>query len=161
MVDRVCGGRGAVALVRGEAGIGKTSLLRALRDRAGLPFYVGRCEPLSVPEPLGPLHELFAAAGAPGTLESIGGDRRSLARSLQAALTSGGPAIAAVEDAHWADPATLDVVRVMARRAEDVPLGLVLTLRDDELAANRPLAVLVGDLATDPEIVRIALAALS
>jgi DNA-binding CsgD family transcriptional regulator len=161
IAERVRGGRGAVVLVRGEAGIGKTSLLRALRDRAGLPFYVGRCEPLSVPEPLGPLHELVAVAGAPGALESVGGDRRSLARFLQAALTSGGPAIAAVEDAHWADPATLDVVRLMARRAEDVPLGLVVTLRDDELAANEPLAVLVGDLATDPEIVRIALAALS
>ncbi len=161
MAERVRGGCGAVALVRGEAGIGKTSLLRAVRDRARVPFYVGRCEPLSVPEPLGPLHELVSAAGAPGALESVGGDRRSLARSLQAAVTSGGPAIAAVEDAHWADPATLDVVRVLARRAEDVPMGLVVTLRDDELAANQPLGVLIGDLATDPEIVRVALAALS
>jgi MoxR-like ATPase len=44
-------GRGGVALVRGEAGIGKTSLLRAARERAGVPFYIGRGEPLSVPEP--------------------------------------------------------------------------------------------------------------
>jgi len=116
---------------------------------------------LSVPEPLGPLHELAAAAGAALELEPIGADRRSLARALQAALTSRGPAIAVLEDAHWADPATLDVVRVLARRVEDVPLGLVVTLRDDELAANRPLAVLVGDLATDPAIVRISLRGLS
>jgi DNA-binding CsgD family transcriptional regulator len=161
MADRVRGGRGAVALVRGESGIGKTSLLRELRDRGGLPFYTGRCEPLSVPEPLGPLHELAAAVGAPVELESIGADRRSLARALQTALTSRGPAIAVIEDAHWADPATLDAVRVLARRAEDVPLGLVVTFRDDELAANEPLAVLVGDLATDPEIVRISLGGLS
>lgn len=161
MAERVRGGRGAVALVRGEAGIGKTSLLRELRDRADLPFHVGRCEPLSVPEPLGPLRELADAAGAPLDPESIGADRRSLARTLQAALTSRGPAIAAIEDAHWADPATLDVVRVLARRAEDVPLGLVVTLRDDELAANQPLAVLLGDLATNPEIVRISLRGLS
>jgi DNA-binding CsgD family transcriptional regulator len=116
---------------------------------------------LSVPEPLGPLHELAAAAAAPVELESIGADRRSLARSLQVALTSRGPAIAVIEDAHWADPATLDVVRVLTRRMEDVPLGLVVTFRDDELAANRPLAVLVGDLATDPDIVRISLRGLS
>src|SRR5690349_20579561 len=116
MAERVRGGRGAVALIRGEAGIGKTSLLRAMRDLAGLPFYVGRCEPLSVPEPLGPLHELAAAAGAPIELESIGADRRSLARALQAALTSRGPAIAAIEDAHWEDPATLVVVRMLGRR---------------------------------------------
>jgi DNA-binding CsgD family transcriptional regulator len=161
IVERVRGGRGTVVLVRGEAGIGKTSLLRELRGRAALPFRVGRCEPLSVPEPLGPVHELAAAAGAPALLESIGADRRSLARALQAALTSRGPSIAAIEDAHWADPATLDVVRVLARRAENVPLGLVVTFRDDELAGNRPLAVLVGDLATDPEIVRISLRRLS
>jgi len=156
LARRVSGGRGGVVLVRGEAGIGKTSLLRALRARGGLRFYVGRCEPLSVPEPLGPLHELAAAAGAPDLLELAGGDRRSLARALQTALTSQGPAIAAVEDAHWADPATLDVVRILARRAEEVPLGLVVTFRDDEFAANPPLAVLVGDLATNAEIVRIS-----
>ncbi len=127
-----------------------------LRGPGGLRFYLGRCEPLSVPEPLGPLHELAAAAGAPDLPELAGGDRRSLARALQTALTSQGPAIAAVEDAHWADPATLDVVRILARRAEEVPLGLVVTFRDDELAANPPLAVLVGDLATDPEIARIS-----
>lgn len=50
---------------------------------------------------------------------------------------------------------------MLARRAEDAPLGLVMTFRDDELAANQPLAVLVGDLATDPEIVRISLRGLS
>jgi DNA-binding CsgD family transcriptional regulator/tetratricopeptide (TPR) repeat protein len=89
------------------------------------------------------------------------GDRRTLARSVQAALTSLGPAVAAIEDLHWADPATLDVVRVLARRAEDAPLALVVTLRDDELAANRPLAVLVGDLATDSGVTQIALRRLS
>ena len=161
MVRRVRAGRGAAVLVRGEAGIGKTSLLRVLRDRADLPLYVGRCEPLSVPEPLGPLQELALAVGAQAVLESAGGDRRSLARALQAALTSQGPAIAAIEDAHWADPATLDVVRLLARRSEGVPLGLVVTFRDDELAANAPLAVLVGDLATDPEIARVSPKALS
>lgn len=150
------GGRGGVALVRGEAGIGKTSLLRVLRARAGLPFHVGRCEPLSVPEPLGPVRELAAAVGAAAMPELAGGDRRALAAALQTALTSQGPAVAAVEDAHWADPATLDVVRILARRAEDAPLALVVTLRDDEIAANPPLALLVGDLATDPAVARIA-----
>jgi DNA-binding CsgD family transcriptional regulator len=153
---RVRDGRGTVVLLRGEAGIGKTSLLRVLRDRSDVPFYVGRCEPLSVPEPLGPVRELVVAAGSPAALESVGADRRSLARAVQAALVSQGPAIAAVEDAHWADPATIDVVRILARQIEEVPLGLVVTFRDDELAANPSLAILIGDLATDPELVRIS-----
>ena len=160
-VEAVRSGRGAVVLVRGEAGIGKTSLLRAVRERIVLPFHVGRCEPLSVPEPLGPLRELAAAVGLAGFTELAAGDRRGLARALQAALTSHGPAVAAIEDLHWADPATLDVVRILARRAEGAALALVVTLRDDELAANRPLAVLLGDLATDPGVTRVTLRPLS
>ncbi len=160
-VESVRAGRGVVVLVRGEAGIGKTSLLRAMRDRADVAFHVGRCEPLSVPEPLGPVRELAEAVGAGDMPELEVGDRRALARALQLALTSDGPAVAAVEDAHWADPATLDVVRLLARRVEYVALGLIVTLRDDELAGNQPLGVLIGDLATDPSVTQISLRPLS
>ncbi len=156
MVEAVQSGHGAVVLVRGEAGIGKTSLLRALGACAGLPLHVARCESLSVPEPLGPVRELAAAVAAGGMPELAAGDRRALARELQAALTSAGPALAAIEDLHWADPATLDVVRILARRTEAVPIGLILTLRDDEMAANPQLRLLVGDLATDPWVTQIA-----
>ncbi len=156
MADGVRSGPGAVVLVRGEAGIGKTSLLRALGMRAGLPMHVARCESLSVPEPLGPVRELAVAVGAGDMAELSTGERRALARGLQAALTSDGPVVAAIEDLHWADPATLDVVRILARRAEAVPMALILTLRDDELAANPQLSVLVGDLATDPVVTQIA-----
>ncbi|MGN6867132.1 MAG: ATP-binding protein [Solirubrobacteraceae bacterium] len=154
-------GSGAMVLVSGEAGIGKTSLLRAVRDTGGLPFYLGKCEPLSIPEPLGPVRELAEAAGAGERPELESGERRALARVLVTALTAHGAAMAAVEDAHWADPATLDVLRILARRVEEVPLALVLTLRNDELAANPPLARLVGDLATESRVSRIELAPLS
>ena len=152
---------GRMVLIRGEAGIGKTSLLRAVRETGSLPFYLGRCEPLSVPEPLGPVRELAEAVGVGESPELATGERRALARVLRSALTAQGPAVAAIEDAHWADPATLDVVRILARRIEEAPLALLLTLRDDELAANPALARLVGDLATDPSVSRIALAPLS
>ena len=71
-----------------------------------------------MPEPLGPVRELAVAVGAGDMAELSTGERRALARGLQAALTSDGPAVAAIEDLHWADPATLDVVRILARRAE-------------------------------------------
>ncbi len=160
-VERLADGAGAVVLVRGEAGIGKTSLVRALRERGQPPFHVGRCEPLSVPEPLGPIRELSTSVSAAETPTLVADDRRALARVLQTALTSRGPAVAVIEDAHWADPASLDVVRILARRAEDAPLALVLTLRDDELGANPALATLVGDLATDPAVKQIRLRPLS
>ena len=68
---------------------------------------VGACEPLSVLVPLQPLRELAAGAGDLAELE--GGDRLALARSLLSVLRSGGVIVALIEDAHWADPGTLDV----------------------------------------------------
>ena len=140
IVDGLAYGAEAVVLVRGEAGIGKTSLVRALRERTQPTFHLGRCESLSVPEPLGPISELAAAASAAELPELATDDRRALARALQAALTATGSAVAVIEDAHWADPASLDVIRILARRAEEPPLALIVTLRDDELGANPQLA---------------------
>ncbi|MEA2478898.1 MAG: hypothetical protein QOJ07_820, partial [Thermoleophilaceae bacterium] len=156
-------GRGALVLVSGEAGIGKTSLLRGLRSRVGdsAAFLVGACEPLSVPVPLWPLRDLASAAGAGDLAELEGGDRPALARALLSALQARSPAVAVVEDAHWADPGTLDVVRLLARRAEDAGIVIVVTYRDDELRANPALEMLVGDLATSPAVRRIALRPLS
>jgi DNA-binding CsgD family transcriptional regulator len=65
VVEAARDGRGQLVLVAGEAGIGKTSLVRALRERLGegaAAFLVGVCEPLSVPVPLAPLRELVGAA---------------------------------------------------------------------------------------------------
>src|ERR1700761_4265654 len=63
-VEAAQGGRGQVVLVCGEAGIGKTALLREFR--AGLPRRVsvlwGTCDPLFAPRPLGPLLEVAAEA---------------------------------------------------------------------------------------------------
>ena len=155
IVDGVRVGRGGVVLVGGEAGAGKTSLVRTLRARAGdlVPILVGGCEPLSVPVPLAPIRELLAASGcelaAVGDDDRLGLAERPLARR---------PAVVVVEDAHWADPLPLDVVRILARRAERAGVGLVVTYRDDEVAANTELGLLLGDLATRPEVSRITLA---
>jgi DNA-binding CsgD family transcriptional regulator/tetratricopeptide (TPR) repeat protein len=156
-------GRGVLVLVAGEAGIGKTSLLRELRATidADARFFVGACEPLSVPAPLQPLRELAAASGAPELADLAGDDRLALARALLDVLCAHAPTVAVVEDAHWADPGTLDVVRLLARRVEDAPVVFIVTYRDDEVAANEALALLVGDLVTAPTVRRIALRVLS
>src|ERR1700681_3830089 len=76
-VEDAVAGRGSVVLVGGEAGIGKSSLLRELRERTGerVTFLIGACEPLSVPVPLAPLRELVEAAGG-GDLIDLGSDDR-------------------------------------------------------------------------------------
>ena len=163
LVEGTRQGSGGVLLICGEAGSGKTSLVRAARAAAAgrTAFFTGSCEPLSVPVPLAPIRELAAAAGAREQIDAAAADRMQLARSLLDALTATGPAIAVVEDAHWADPGTLDVLRLLARWVEARPLGVIVTYRDDELSAHEELTLLVGDLVRSPVVTRIGLVPLS
>lgn len=165
LVDVVRGataGRGGVVLVGGEAGSGKSSLLRALRDRVpATSFLIGACEPLSVPIPLGPWREIVEAADG-GDLTDLGSDDRwALARRLSSALEERAPVVAAVEDVHWADPLTLDLLRLLARRSERLSVAIVATFRDDEIASNPALELLLGDLVGAPTVRRVSLRPLS
>lgn len=144
-------GRGITVLLAGEAGIGKTALVRAFASTAYAPVHVGSCEPLVVPAPLGPLHDIAATLGDP---IAEAGDPAAVARALLAAIAARGPAVVVVEDCHWADAATLDVLRVTARRIERVPVVLVVTYRDDG-ASDEPVRVFAGDIATTANVVRL------
>jgi DNA-binding CsgD family transcriptional regulator len=162
VVDAQRGG-GAFVLVGGEAGSGKSSLIRALRERVAgqVTFLAAGCEFLSVPVPLAPVRELAAAAGVGELAELDAGDRFALAISFLDAIRARKPAVVVVEDLHWADPATLDVVRLLARRVAGAGVAIVLTYRDDEISANPALELLVGDLATDRGARRLRLRPLS
>jgi DNA-binding CsgD family transcriptional regulator len=156
-------GRGSIVLLAGEAGGGKSSLLRAQRERLAddVQFRIAACEPLSVPIPLAPVRELATASGAPAIAEVHGGDRLALAEGLAEAIRALGPAVVVFEDVHWADPATLDVIRLLGRHVDGSRFVIVLTYREEELGANPPLAMLVGDLATSRVVRRIVLRPLS
>jgi DNA-binding CsgD family transcriptional regulator len=163
VVEDARGGSGCVVLVGGEAGIGKTSLVRGMR--ASLPADVswvsGACEPLSVPVPLAPVRELLHATGGGDLAAEVSEDRVAVARSVLTALTRSAPSVAVIEDAHWADPLTLDVLRLVVRRVEETGIVVVVTYRDDEVGANPPLGLLLGDLASSPAVHRLALGPLS
>jgi DNA-binding CsgD family transcriptional regulator/tetratricopeptide (TPR) repeat protein len=133
-------GRGSVVLVMGEAGIGKTSLARAVAARAGLRTALGRCERLTGIVPFAPLHDLAQALDDPLELET--GDLAAIAWALLGALRS--PTLAIIEDAHWADTVTLDVLELVGRRIETTPSVLVVTYRDDE--ASRDVRTFAGAL---------------
>jgi DNA-binding CsgD family transcriptional regulator len=160
---RARAGHGSTVLVGGEAGIGKTSLIRALRERVAgtLAVLVGSCEPLSVPVPLGPVRDLLDAAGVEEQMPLHGEDRLALGRAVLEALDGRAPVVAVFEDVHWADPMTLDVIRILARRVEERGVLILVTFRDDEVAANESLRLLLGDLATYPTVTRLELRPLS
>ena len=132
LVDRLRGARGRFVAVLGEAGAGKTALVQAaLADAAW-----GWCEPLATPRPLGPFRDI-ARALWPGEPELGVPELRE--RLLDT------PAPLVVEDAHWVDEASADVLRFLGRRVA-ASGGLVVVTARDELAADHPLRRVLGDL---------------
>ncbi len=155
-------GRGGVVLVAGEAGIGKTVLLRAFveRVRPSAPALWGMCDPLSTPRPLGPVHDVADEldASLPALLRGPAAPHEIFAAVLHALRAR--PRVFVVEDLHWGDEATLDLVRFLARRVASLPLLLVVSYRD-ALDADHPLSAVLGDLVRTPEARRLQPAPLS
>jgi DNA-binding CsgD family transcriptional regulator/tetratricopeptide (TPR) repeat protein len=160
-------GRGRVVLLRGEAGVGKTTViarfLTALGQRARV--LRGWCDPLTAPRPLGPLIDMLCeTSGAEAAVLRAAlntGDTEAIYARLVGMFGNETAWVCVVEDVHWADGATLDLLRFLARRIESLPVLLVASYRDDEIGEQHPLAVLLGDLATSAAVRRIGLDPLS
>lgn len=145
----VARGTGHTALIAGEAGIGKTSLLNALAERRGeANLWWGACDALQTPHPLAPLQDI-ARSSEVRFRPLLGGDG-SRAALFEAVLTelqqSRRPTLVVIEDAHWADDATLDLLKFLGRRVDRAACLLVISYRDDELTPAHPLRRLLGEL---------------
>ncbi len=163
LIDRAqdaAAGRGSLALVAGEAGIGKTVLLREFVEQAPVPTLWGMCDPLSTPRPLGPLRDVAHELGTDVTaaLRDAVAQHEIFAVALKALQAC--PRALVVEDLHWGDEATLDLVRFLARRIATLPLLLVVSYRDGGGTAH-PITRVLGDLVAAPDTRRLQLTPLS
>lgn len=177
VVSDACDGGGRLAVVEAAAGLGKTRLLEAARDRgrgAGMRVMAARGTELERNFAFALVRQLFepalaalddsarealfagAADAARGALGVSPGGTASepVADSfavlhglywLTAAFAEQQPLLLAVDDAHWSDAASLDFLRFLATRLEELPILLVLACRPDEPGAERSLARITGD----------------
>ncbi|MEZ4570099.1 MAG: AAA family ATPase [Thermomicrobiales bacterium] len=142
-------GRGSVVFIGGNAGIGKTALVREFAGQAanqGSRVLIGACDPLSTREPLAPLFDILDEAPA---------ETRDRLRNADSRITRLGvpdapprPCLAIFEDVHWADEATLDLLRYVGRRIRETHALLVATYRNDEVGSDHPLRIVLGDVAS-------------
>ncbi|MFO1217305.1 MAG: LuxR C-terminal-related transcriptional regulator [Burkholderiaceae bacterium] len=145
-----CTGPGQLAFVEGEAGIGKTTVLRAFAHALprGTPVYWGHCEALATPRPLAPLDDIALQARGALAAWRGGGMLRHDAFVAFVELLAERSALVVIEDLHWADEATLDLLRHVGRRVARTRSLLLGSFRNDELVPAHPLRAVLGDLAT-------------
>jgi len=137
--------RGQVALVAGEAGIGKTSVLRVVAADWNNVWW-GACDALQTPHPLAPLLDI-ARNSRPRFAAHLAGPRPALFEAVLDELRlTATPILLVIEDAHWADEATLDWLKFLGRRIERTKALLAISFRDDEVTASHPLRRVLGEL---------------
>ena len=140
-----CGG--CIALVAGEAGIGKTSLLQEFASQqSDTRVLWGACDALFTPRPLAPLHDIARETQGPLSTALETGAARDVIFSAALDDLERAPALVVFEDVHWADEATLDLLKFLGRRIHRTRALLAVTYRDDEVGSRHPLRFVIGDL---------------
>src|SRR5882762_3791194 len=153
-------GKGRIIAIAAEAGAGKTALTeRFVAEHAQVArMYWGACENLSTPEVLLPLRDI---ARASGESFDLGADHIRSFESLLRLLSNGAkPSLLVIEDVHWADTATLDLIRFLGRRIARIRALILITYRDEEVDARSPVRNLLGE-APAGNVERMTLSPLS
>ena len=151
--EDVSGGEGHSIFVSGEAGIGKTSLIKAfcneVKNRSNI--YQGICDALFTPRPLAPLYDVLLQLGRTIPEGNIDITNRTafFTNFLQELNDRNKVTVVVFEDIHWADEATLDFIKFLARRITQLKCLFILTYRDTEIHPGHPLRNIMGQLNPD------------
>src|SRR5712691_6499732 len=160
LLDEALGGNGRLVFMGGEAGVGKTALAVVLAEAvSGASVRRGCCDNITTAEALGPILDALPELSAAVDHEA-GMGRFRLFQQVRG-LLSESPILLLLEDVHWADEATLDILRFLGRRLAGIRLLIVATFRSEEVNGDHPLTVVMGELAAMPGVVRMQLPALS
>ena len=155
--DQMLAGRGGVVLVSGDAGIGKTALVNVLSIRAedaGAAVYTGACYDLQTTPPFGPWTDanLIPPLDDGDPIGEVGEIAASIVKTAEQ-----GPTLLVLEDLHWTDPESTEILRTVARHADQTRLLLVATYRDREIEPSHPLYSLLPLLVRESQAGRISL----
>lgn len=173
-LQRAAGGTPGVAVVAGETGVGKTALVQEFLASTDASVLVGACVPVAgEPLPYAALTQALRRARGHGVVRQEVGRSPELARLLpgmapdlevaEPAVSSrvrlfqsvlgllermgaGGPVVHVVEDVHWADPATLDLLAFLATNLTDERVLLLMTYRTEEVADTDAMATWLAEL---------------
>jgi DNA-binding CsgD family transcriptional regulator/tetratricopeptide (TPR) repeat protein len=152
---------GHVVLISGEAGHGKTSLLSVFLDTLDHRFTIlsAACEPVGIPAPFAPLYDLLDKLPTDLVTEIRSGAGRPIIYAGLLDVLKNDRVMLVVEDVHWADEATLGLVRYLGRRIASTGGTLIITYRTEAVDLAPLLRLVIADLG--PAAVRIDLPALS
>lgn len=185
LLTRALADRPAAVLVEGEAGVGKSRLIREYLKTTGRRTLVATCPPYREPSTLAPIvnvlqHSRDTIAGlpltglagalrplfpewaadlppAPEPLDDPRASRHRLFRAMAALIDTLDADALVVEDIHWADEATLEFLLFLTSRPQSQPVGIVVTYRPEEVIDNSPVRRLAARLPAGPARVRITL----
>jgi tetratricopeptide (TPR) repeat protein len=160
LLDRV-GEAGRLVLISGVAGAGKSALVEAfIAEYLDCRVLFGRCDDLFAPRPRGPLADMARGRAGPlGRALDSGDQAAAFDAFLEELIAPPHPTVVVLEDLQWADEATLDLVRFVARRLDSLPCLLLATHRV-ELAPDHPLRRTIGSLV-GPLVTRLSVPMLS
>jgi ATP/maltotriose-dependent transcriptional regulator MalT len=146
-------GEGHCVFLSGEAGIGKTSLVKMFckLEKENCDIYQGACDALYTPRPLAPLYDIIWQISSSLWQGNHTIEERSdlFARFFRELKSKKETIVIIFEDIHWADEATLDFIKFFVRRIALIQCLFLVTYRDDEIHNAHPLRMVLGQLPPD------------